>query len=76
MNSNEWMKNKISDYKRFIATLLILSIYLYIGTLISLYEYKTDLHLYLYPVLALTLLTAFVLSIKLKRWNQSLREDQ
>lgn len=76
MKTNEWMKNKISDYKRFIATLLILSIYLYIGTLISLYEYKTDFHLYLYPVLALTLLSSFVLSIKVKSWNQALREDQ
>ncbi|MCA0969996.1 YrhC family protein [Halobacillus litoralis] len=76
MNSNEWMKKKILDYKRFVMTLLILSSYLYIGTLISIYEYHADYHLYLLPLLTLTLPAAFVLTLKTKRWQRALSEDQ
>ncbi|TGB04225.1 YrhC family protein [Halobacillus salinus] len=72
MRSNEWMEKKISDYKRFIVTLLILSSYLYIGTLISIYEYQTNFHYYLYAILSLTLPSAIVMIAKTKRWQRKL----
>lgn len=75
MKSNDWMKKKISDYKRFIVTLLILSSYLYIGTLISIYEYQANYHLYLYPLLIFTLLSAMVMSLKTKSWQRKVMED-
>lgn len=69
------MEKKISDYKRFITTLLILSSYLYVGTLISLFEYHTKLYIFLYPIIAFSLLTALVMTIMVKKWTQTMLEQ-
>ncbi|ELK45532.1 YrhC family protein [Halobacillus sp. ACCC02827] len=69
MESTEW-KKKIADYKRFIMTLLIFSSYLYIGTLISLYEYGTATYMYLYPLIGAALITAFLMTMKIRKWQR------
>ncbi|MGP4061626.1 YrhC family protein [Halobacillus litoralis] len=75
MKSTEWMKKKIIDYKRFIMTLLIFSSYLYIGTLISIYEYHTNAHLYLYPVIASALITSLIMTMKIRKWQKGTAEE-
>ena len=74
MKMSEILEKKIVDFQRFIITLLMLTGYLYIGTLISIYEYEMELHLYLYPFIISGLLTAFVMVLKVKRW-QRVQED-
>ncbi|MGI8316061.1 YrhC family protein [Halobacillus mangrovi] len=74
MQSTEWIEKKIKDYKRFILTLLIFSSYLYAGTLISIYEYRTTLHFYLYPLILIGLATAFLMILKVRKWKQVLSE--
>ncbi|MCA1009762.1 YrhC family protein [Halobacillus halophilus] len=75
MKSTEWMEKKISDYKRFIMTLLILISYLYIGTLISIFEYHTTIHYFLYPVIGAGLIYAFLLIKKVKKMQQILTSE-
>ncbi|WP_255574542.1 YrhC family protein [Halobacillus sp. Nhm2S1] len=75
LDTSQWLKEKISDYKRFVITLLIMSTYLYIGTLISLYEYGTKAYLFLYPVMGIALVTAFVMTWKIRKWKKKLVED-
>ncbi|WLR46190.1 YrhC family protein [Halobacillus litoralis] len=75
MNTSQWLKKKVMDYKRFVMTLLIMSTYLYIGTLISLYEYGTKAYLFLYPVIGIALLTAFIMTLKIRKWKRQLIED-
>ncbi|KHE71784.1 YrhC family protein [Halobacillus sp. BBL2006] len=74
MKSTESVEKKIKDYNRFILTLLIFSTYLYAGTLISIFEYQTRLHFYLYPLILIGLGTAFMLILKVKKWRQVLSE--
>lgn len=75
MQNSSWLKGKIMDYRRFVLTLLIISCYLYAGTLISIFEYGTKAYLYLYPILAVFLLTAFIMTLKLRKWNQQMIEE-
>ncbi|MGR9049283.1 YrhC family protein [Halobacillus faecis] len=75
MNTSQWLKKKVMDYKRFVMTLLILSTYFYIGTLISLYEYGTKAYLFLYPVIGIALLAAFIMTLKIRKWKRQLIED-
>ncbi|MEC3883193.1 YrhC family protein [Halobacillus sp. HZG1] len=75
MDTSQELKKKVMDYKRFVMTLLIMSTYLYIGTLISLYEYGTTTYLFLYPVIGLTLFTAFFMTLKIRKWKRQLIKD-
>lgn len=75
LDTSQWLKKKVMDYKRFVMTLLIMSTYLYIGTLISLYEYATKAYLFLYPVIGTALLTAFIMTLKIRKWKRQLVED-
>ncbi|MYL47875.1 hypothetical protein GLV98_00170 [Halobacillus litoralis] len=75
MDTSQWLKKKVMDFKRFVMTLLIMSTYLYIGTLISLYEYGTKSYLFLYPVIGIALMTAFIMTLKIRKWKQQLIED-
>ncbi|MFD2926050.1 YrhC family protein [Halobacillus naozhouensis] len=75
MKSAESIENKITDYKRFTLTLLILSSYLYIGVLISIYEYHSSAYLYLLVMIAGLLGSAFMLVLKLKKLRQRLLEE-
>ncbi len=70
MKSSDWMSKKISDFKRFTMTLLILSSYLYVGSLISIYEYQSTAYLYLLPLVIFGLCTALLFSFKIKKWQQ------
>lgn len=75
MQTSNWLKGKIMDYRRFVVTLLIISCYLYAGTLISIFEYGTKAYLYLYPILGVFLITAFIMTLKLRKWNQQIIEE-
>ncbi|UOQ93816.1 YrhC family protein [Halobacillus shinanisalinarum] len=75
MKSTEWIESKIADYKRFTLTLLILSSYLYIGVLISIYEYHSQAYLYLLIMIAGLLSAAFGFVLKLKKLRQHLLEE-
>lgn len=74
MQTSRWIKKRILDYRRFVFTLLIVSCYLYAGSLISLYEYQTDTYLYLYPVIATALAAAFIMIIKIRKMQQIIDE--
>ncbi|WP_226583241.1 YrhC family protein [Halobacillus litoralis] len=75
MKTTEWLSKKIQDYQRFVMTLLIMSSYLYAGTLISIFEYKTQSYLFLYPIIAIALFMAFLMTLKVKRWKRHLIEN-
>ncbi|MCP3025597.1 YrhC family protein [Halobacillus sp. A5] len=75
MDSTKHLENKLRDYRRFTMTLLILSSYLYIGVIISLYEYQTNAYYYLFAVIAVLLGTSAIFINKIKHWQQKLREE-
>ncbi|UOQ46305.1 YrhC family protein [Halobacillus salinarum] len=69
MKSTKWMTKKISDFKRFTMTLLILSSYLYIGSLISIFAYHSSAYKLLLPAVVLILATALTFTFKIKKWQ-------
>ncbi|MBH0229956.1 YrhC family protein [Halobacillus yeomjeoni] len=75
MQSTEWLQKKIEDYKRFIATLLILSSYLYMGTLISIFEYKSNDYYYLLPLTVSSLLAVTIFMVKINKWQRQIAAD-
>ncbi|MFG6148436.1 YrhC family protein [Halobacillus sp. B23F22_1] len=75
MDSNKQLEKKLADYRRFTLTLLILSGYMYVGVIISLYEYKTNAYYYLFAVIAVLLITAFIFIKKINHWQRKLGEE-
>ncbi|MCP3030396.1 YrhC family protein [Halobacillus sp. A1] len=75
MDANKVLEGKLADYRRFTMTLIILSGYLYIGVLISIYEYHSTSYYYLFVLITLLLSTAFYFVKKLKVLQQKLREE-
>ncbi|MFD1018844.1 YrhC family protein [Thalassobacillus hwangdonensis] len=74
MNPVKELKGKIDDFKRFIMTLLILSSYLFIGTLISMYEYKNGLEGLMMALTVTGLGVAFYFTLKVSRFQKQLYE--
>ncbi|MFC7060716.1 YrhC family protein [Halobacillus seohaensis] len=75
MDSNKKLEGKLADYRRFTMTLIILSAYLYVGILISIYEYHSTAYYYLFVLIILLLSTAFYFVRKLNQWQKKLREE-
>ncbi|WP_082233756.1 YrhC family protein [Halobacillus massiliensis] len=75
MDSNKVLEGKAADYKRFTLTLLILSGYLYIGVLISMFEYHSTAYNYLFALIALLLIAAFQFVRKLQYIQKKLSEE-
>ncbi|RWZ59998.1 hypothetical protein EQV77_01485 [Halobacillus fulvus] len=76
MREAEDRERKITDYKRFVLTLIIVSTYLYVGSLISLFEYQTNAYLYMLPLSSLFLLIAYRMILKIRQWQHSKVENK
>ncbi|MRH43042.1 hypothetical protein GH741_10130 [Aquibacillus halophilus] len=68
------IKNKIADYSRFLITLLILSIYFYLGMIINIFLAPTGKENILIGLLLASLMTAGWFTILLKKWQSQLNE--
>ncbi|WP_173916064.1 YrhC family protein [Halobacillus sp. Marseille-Q1614] len=75
MDSDKALEGKAADYKRFTMTLLILSGYLYIGVLISMFEYHSTAYYYLFGLIAVLLIAAFIFVRKLQHIQKDLSES-
>ncbi|SEA95671.1 YrhC-like protein [Thalassobacillus cyri] len=76
MNSMKQLENKIEDYKRFIITLIIVSSYFFIGTIISMYVYHNQLEGLMVTLTLMGLATAFYFILKLTEFQQKLTEEE
>ncbi|MFG6114246.1 YrhC family protein [Halobacillus sp. MO56] len=76
MNSMKQLENKIEDYKRFVITLIIVSSYFFIGTIISMYVYHNQLEGLMVTLTLTGLATAFYFILKLSEFQQKLMEEE
>ncbi|WP_028783295.1 YrhC family protein [Thalassobacillus devorans] len=76
MNSMKQLENKIEDYKRFIITLIIVSSYFFVGTLISMYVYHNRLEDLMVTLTLIGLATAFYFTLKLTDFQRKLSEEE
>lgn len=70
------LKAKMEDYKRFIMTLIILSFYFYIGSLINLYIEPKDGGPLLMLLSGVSITAALVFIMKWKKCNKVVQENQ
>ncbi|MBM7554681.1 YrhC family protein [Thalassobacillus pellis] len=70
------VEKKIEDYKRFILTLIILSSYFFIGTIISMYVYHNDLESIMVTLTLIGLTFAFYFTLQLSELQQQLHQHE
>ncbi|KGX88956.1 YrhC family protein [Pontibacillus litoralis] len=68
------LKARIEDYKRFIITLLIMSVYFYLGTLITTYIKPNAMNLLFLSITMISLCIAAFFIWKVKKWNDDMSE--
>ncbi|WP_186576484.1 YrhC family protein [Aquibacillus kalidii] len=75
MNSqSKHLKDKIEDYSRFLFTLLILSIYFYLGMIINTFLEPSDKYGILIILMLVSISLAAWFAFLLKRWQNQLSE--
>lgn len=72
----EEIKGKMEDYSRFIVTLIILSFYLYIGTVINTFVYQSSQAIILVFLTIVSLSAAMVFVLKWKKYQQILLKSE
>ena len=70
------LKAKIEDYKRFILTLIILSFYFYIGTLITTYIHPNKFNSVLLMLTGASIVASMMFVVKWKKFNKQYQEQQ
>ncbi|WP_226036979.1 YrhC family protein [Aquibacillus saliphilus] len=69
------IKNKIEDYSRFLVTLLILSIYFYLGMIINVFLSPTGKESILIGLLLVSLSISGWFALLLRKWQIQLNEQ-
>ncbi|WP_229717892.1 YrhC family protein [Thalassobacillus devorans] len=70
------LETKIEDYKRFVITLIILSSYFFVGTIISMHVYQNQLEELMMTLTLIGLTAAFYFTLKLSDFQQRISEGE
>ncbi|GGD04132.1 YrhC family protein [Pontibacillus salipaludis] len=75
MNTNH-LKARMEDYSRFIITLLILSVYFYLGTIITTYLTESDYGALMMGLTTVSMGAAFFFTLRWKKCSQVLQDQE
>jgi len=76
-NATKQLQAKVDDYRRFVITLLIVSFYFYMGSLITVYlEPFQEGFIILMILTSLSILSSFYFLLKWKKCKQTLAENE
>ncbi|KGP90455.1 hypothetical protein N780_04750 [Pontibacillus chungwhensis BH030062] len=75
MNTDH-LKARMEDYARFIITLLILSVYFYLGTIITTYLTESNYETIMMGLTALSMGGAFFFTLRWKKCSQALQDQE
>ncbi|MCD5323660.1 MULTISPECIES: YrhC family protein [Pontibacillus] len=75
MNKDD-LKARMEDYSRFIVTLLILSVYFYLGTIITTYLTESNYELLMMGLTTISISAAFVYTMRWKKCSQKLQDQE
>ncbi|MFG6121287.1 YrhC family protein [Thalassobacillus sp. B23F22_16] len=70
------LETKIEDYKRFVITLIILSSYFFVGTIISMHVYQNHLEEMMITLTLIGLTAAFYFTLKLSDFQKRISEEE
>ncbi|WP_139823856.1 YrhC family protein [Thalassobacillus devorans] len=70
------LESKIEDYKRFVITLIILSSYFFVGTIISMHVYQNQLEEMMMTLTLIGLTAAFYFTLKLSDFQKRISEEE
>ncbi|QSS99043.1 hypothetical protein IMZ31_13235 [Pontibacillus sp. ALD_SL1] len=75
MNTDN-LKARMEDYSRFIITLLILSVYFYLGTIITTYLTESNHEVLMMGLTSLSMGAAFFFTLRWKKCRQALQDQE
>ncbi len=76
MKTMKQLESKIEDYKRFVITLIILSSYFFVGTIISMHVYQNQLEEMMMTLTLIGLTAAFYFTLKLSDFQKRISEEE
>ena len=76
MKTMKQLETKIEDYKRFVITLIILSSYFFVGTIISMHVYQNQLEEMMMTLTLIGLTVAFYFTLKLSDFQKRISEEE
>ena len=76
MKTMKQLESKIEDYKRFVITLIILSSYFFVGTIISMHVYQNQLEEMMMTLTLIGLTVAFYFTLKLSDFQKRISEEE